>query len=89
MFNLEKIWLLGHLIEGGHQQDGARLSTVLCDRRTRDNGQKLKRDNFGLDIRENFFTVRAVKHWNRLLRDAVQKVFKTKLHMSKLVGSHS
>lgn len=90
MFNLKKVWLLGDLIVGGHQEDGARLFTVLHHGRTRNNGQKLKQDKFRLDIKKTFFTVRAAKHWNRLLK-VVQslKVFKTTLHVSKLVRSHS
>lgn len=89
-FNLEKVQLLGDLIVGGHREDGARLFTVLHDGRTRNNRQNLKQDKFRLDIRKNFFTVRAAKHWNRLLK-VVQslKVFKTTMHVSKLVRSHS
>ena len=65
--------------------DCSRLASFsrACSNSTRGNGLKLKEGRCRLDIRKKLFTVRVVKHWNRLPRDVVNapslEMFKARL----------
>ncbi|KFV09665.1 hypothetical protein N339_05758, partial [Pterocles gutturalis] len=76
LFSLEKRRLRGDLI-AAYRRDGETLFSGEC------NGYKLKEGKFRLDIRKKFFTVRVVRHWNRLPREVVDapslEVFKARL----------
>ncbi|KFR12122.1 hypothetical protein N306_10402, partial [Opisthocomus hoazin] len=75
LFSLEKRTLQGDLIaalqylKGGYKKAAEGLFTRACSDRTRGNGFKLKEGR--LDIKKKFFTLRAVRPWHRLPREAV------------------
>ncbi|PKU41118.1 hypothetical protein llap_8588 [Limosa lapponica baueri] len=87
-FSLEKRRLQEDLraafqyLNGSYKKDGDRLLIRECSDR-KGNGFKLKEGRIRLDIGKKFFTMRVVRHWNRLPREAVNalslEVFKTRL----------
>ena len=70
-------------LKGAYKQEGNQLFVRIDNSRTRGNGFKLKEGRFRLDVRGKFFTMRVVRCWNRLPREAVDapslEVFKARL----------
>ena len=52
--------------EEGLQESWGGTFYKACSSRMRGKGLKLEEGRFGLDIRKKFFTMRVVRHWNRL-----------------------
>jgi len=70
-------------LKGAYKKAGEGLFTRACSDRTRGNSFKLKEGRCRSDTRKKFCTMRVVKHWNRLSREAVDapslEVFKARL----------
>jgi len=89
LFSLEKRRLWEDLVavfqylKGAYKKAGEGLFTRTCSDRTRSNGFKLKEGRFRLGIRKKYFTMRAVRHWNRFPREVVDapylETFKVRL----------
>ena len=89
LFSLEKRRLQGDLLaafqplKGAYRKDGEGLFIRECRDGMRSNSFKLKEGRFRLDIRKKFFTMRVVKHWNRLPREVIDapslETFKVRL----------
>jgi len=78
LFSLEKRRLRRDLaaafqyLKETYRKDRENLFSRACHERTRSNVFKPREGRFRLDIRKKFFTMRVVKPWNRLPREAME-----------------
>jgi len=76
LIGLEKRRLRGDLtaallhLQGAYRKDGEGLTIRECSDRTRSVGFEQKEVRFELDIRKKFFTMRVLRPWHRLPREA-------------------
>ena len=77
LFGLERRRLWWDLIvafqylKGTYRKVGEGLFIRVCSDIMRGNGFKLEESRFRLEIKKTFFTVRVVRHWNRLPSEVV------------------
>ena len=87
----EDLTVVFQYLKGAYRKAGEGLLGRACGDRARCNGFKLKEGRFRLDIRKKLFTMRVLRPWHRLPREAVDapslEVFKAKLDgaLSKLI----
>ena len=89
LFSLEKRRLQRDLLaafqylKAAYRKDGENIFSRACCNKARGKGFKLREGRFRLDVRKKFFTIRVVKHWNRLSREVLEapplETFKARL----------
>ncbi|KAF7236044.1 putative RNA-directed DNA polymerase from transposon BS [Varanus komodoensis] len=58
-------------LKGYHKEEGQDLFLVMPECTTRNNQFKLRQSRFKVDIRKSFLTVRAIRQWDQLPKEAV------------------